>query len=394
MKNLIRPCPICDCCCGTPLHQVAFELPKEHPLAGGYEVVACLNCGFCFADIQAEQSDYDRYYTTLSKYADAKNSSGAGTSAWDQSRLTSLAETIATFDSDRSHRILDVGCASGGLLHALQQSGFRDLCGMDPSQGCVENTRRADVPAFQGSLFQLPSDLGKFDGIVLSHVLEHIRDLRPALQVVTTLLNSKGWVYIEVPDAMRYMDFTFAPYQDFNTEHINHFSLASLHNLLSLGQFATASSGLKEILSAPNKSYPAIFTFARPQPIPHTTRHDDNLRKALLEYVQVSEHLMARIQARIENFVGDGRHPIAIWGTGQLTMKLLVESALQRANIVAFIDSNPMHRGTLLFNRPVTAPENFSHTSATILIGSLIMTDSIIGDIKRLGLPNPVFTLK
>jgi len=36
--------------------------------------------------------------------------------------------------------------------------------------------------------------------------------------------DGKQIVYIEVPDAARYIDFLYSPFQDFNTEHINHLS--------------------------------------------------------------------------------------------------------------------------------------------------------------------------
>ena len=37
------------------------------------------------------------------------------------------------------------------------------------------------------------------------------------------LLKTNGVLYIEVPDATAYVEFLYSPFQDFNTEHINHF---------------------------------------------------------------------------------------------------------------------------------------------------------------------------
>ena len=51
-----------------------------------------------------------------------------------------------------------------------------------------------------------------------------------AIANLRALLQEGGLLYVEVPDARRYAEQVNAPSQDFNCEHINHFSLQCLHN--------------------------------------------------------------------------------------------------------------------------------------------------------------------
>ena len=62
--------------------------------------------------------------------------------------------------------------------------------------------------------------------------MEHVRDVKPALASLERFMTGRALIYVEVPDASRYAAFAWSPFQDFNSEHINHFSLASLDNLL------------------------------------------------------------------------------------------------------------------------------------------------------------------
>ena len=91
---------------------------------------------------------------------------------------------------------------------------------------------RHGVDAVAGSFLDDDLGLGAFDLVVLSHVLEHVADLGGAASALSRLVAPDGMVYVEVPDAAHYCDHLVAPFHDFNTEHINHFSLTLLDALL------------------------------------------------------------------------------------------------------------------------------------------------------------------
>lgn len=392
-KRLDRECPVCCCPSGRVLHTQRFILSDGHPLPSQTDYVACDGCGFCFSDTRAPQVTYDAYYADMSKYADSTTSTGAGLSPWDASRLEQMADQVAGFAPDRASRLLDIGCANGGIFPALQRAGYSDACGMDPSPACVAQARKVTTGlVWEGTLSGLPKDLGRFDGILLSHVMEHVRDLRQAMEVLRGHLNPGGWIYMEVPDASRYQDFLVSPFQDFNTEHINHFSSAGLANLCRASGFDPESGGEKDICSAKDVPYPAVFWFSRVADDRQAVVKDELLPSRIRSYVRASEQLMQKIDGRIRKTLA--RHQdLIVWGTGQLTMKLLTDTCLSDAKILDFVDGNPVNQGRTLCGKRVVGGTELTSSATPILVCSLVNSAAITSTIRKLGLTNPVVTL-
>jgi SAM-dependent methyltransferase len=302
---------------------------------------------------------------------------------------------VADFLQNPLARVLDIGCAHGGLLKALDEIGYHNLRGLDPSPACVENTRALGIEAQVGSLFQSFAG-GEFNCVILSHTLEHVQELAQAMDFVKSALrkNPAGVLYAEVPDAARYQDFIFAPFQDFNTEHINHFSLASLGNLMRASDFTVIRDGAKLIESSPNMPYPAIYVFARYTPEAHEPLVTDTLlRERIQNYIAISRRELDGMEKRLQAALA--AHPrVIVWGTGQLAMKLLAETSLDQANIAVFVDSNPINQGKTLRDVPIVAPEAIRGLPEPIIITSTLHQHSIADQIRRMGLPNLLVFLR
>jgi 2-polyprenyl-3-methyl-5-hydroxy-6-metoxy-1,4-benzoquinol methylase len=387
-----RPCPICDHRHVDPLHEQRFVLPDGHPLAGGYAVVCCASCGAVFADTAVSQAAYDAYYAELSKYEDTTTTTGAGETPWDAQRLRDTAADIAAHLPSTA-RVVDLGCANGGLLRELKAIGFTDVAGLDPSPACVRITREAaGVQVEEGSLFAVPESLRGADAYLLTHVLEHIEDVDAAIASMADALAPGGVLYVETPDASRYRDFIDAPFQDFNTEHINHFSPVALRNAMARNGLVPVAEGTKVFDSAPRSPYPALFGFFRKGDAGPVER-DDALRPAIETYIDRSRALLDAFDAQLRAVLADGGR-VAVWGTGQLTMKLLAETALGTAPIAAFVDGNPMNHGRRLHGAEVLAPEALSSLDVPIVVGSTIHQDEIVDRIRgELGLDNELVLL-
>ena len=398
-KKSIRKCPICGEEDVEILHKQDFVLPEGHPLSKGYDVVCCDRCGFVYADTTVSQQDYDIFYSRLSKYEDKKTGTGGGDSPWDAARLKKTAECIAEFLPDKNARILDIGCANGGLLGCLRELGYHNLCGLDPSPICVETTKQNyGIEAYAGSLSNLPQNLGVFDVVILSHVLEHIQDLKFSANLISQLIQTSGYLYVEVPNALEYVNHVSAPFQDFNTEHINHFSHLHLVNLFSQFGFIDQLVAEKVFDIAPEISYPAIYIFCQKQE-PNSSKFvinlDEILKQQILLYIESSKKIMndfdKKLQSILENSVD-----VIVWGTGQLAMKLLAETSLAKANIVAFVDGNPINQGNIIAGVAVLAPHQIQARAMRqpIVITSTISQDAICNVIKTMNLPNSVILLK
>lgn len=388
-----RPCPICRGLLVDTLHEQRFILPAGHPLAAGYDVVACVNCGFVYADTSVTQAEYDKFYSEHSKYEDAKTGTGGVENPYDWKRQQETAAQIVDMLPSLAARILDVGCANGGMLKALQELGCQNLCGIDPSPVCVNNTRNLGIEAHQGSLF-LPFEDHAYDCLILSHTLEHVQDLHGASAWMKKRLKPGGIVYIETPSAGRYKDFLYAPFQDFNTEHINHFSLLCLKNLMNLNDFQFLSGAEKKLTTGADMYYPAVFGFWKLSSDHQKTdiQKDAELRNYLEEYIHESQKIMRDIDKRIFERL-TGSPSVVVWGVGQLTMKLLVETSLATADILAFVDNNPINHGKLILGRPILLPRELQDWNAPILVATLLHHHSIAEQIRGMGLKNEIIFL-
>lgn len=78
IKELNRLCPICNNKQGEILHTQKFLLDNNNPLPSEYDVVCCTQCGFVYADVDASQENYNKYYENFSKYESTEVSSGGG----------------------------------------------------------------------------------------------------------------------------------------------------------------------------------------------------------------------------------------------------------------------------------------------------------------------------
>lgn len=393
IRNALRQCPICTGQQVEALHHQRFIVPEAYPLPDSYDVVCCDNCGFVYADSAATQQDYDAFYEAWSIYDHPQTAAGGGATPQDRDRLATTIEILGHWLPNRDLRMVDIGCATGGLLQALAQAGYSRLVGIDPSLHCVKETREKIGEAHQASIMDLPAaNLGRFDCVLLSHVLEHVHDVRSAVVNLPQILKDGGVAYVELPDAARYADYVYAPFQDFNTEHINHFSLRSLDNLMGSVGFEPLGGGIRVQPASSSTFAPAFYGFYRLTGRQGGLFKDTNLRPAILRYIEISSELMSRIDDRIAEALRTSRE-LVVWGTGQLTLKLLAESRLASARVTAFADSNPVNQGRRLCGVPIVAPAEIRAYSQPVLIATLLHQNSILSDMKKLGLTNPAILL-
>ncbi|QMU28964.1 class I SAM-dependent methyltransferase [Adhaeribacter radiodurans] len=387
--ELKRPCPVCQSQTGNFLYHQDFILFDGHPLSQGYDLVYCDNCYFTFADTTVTQADYDEYYTNLSRYQDNKTSTGGGENALDAKRLDDTVADIVKKLTSKNARILDIGCANGGLLKRFKDLGYTNLVGIDPSPVCAENTKKlTGLEAHAASLFHIPAHLGTFDVIIVSHVLEHLFDLYQAIEGFYAILNEGGIVYAECPDAGNYYKVIHAPFQEINTEHINHFSTTSFFNLFSIHNFTKLADGKRSFLIPSGLPYTAVYGFYQKsaENTSNEITKDYATVEAIQSYIQKSSLILTRINEKIEE-LNSRQKEIFVWGTGQLTMKLLANTALRNANIKAFIDSSPVNAGRHLNNRPILHPTkvaDFISKDDVILITSTIYEEAIQNDISTI----------
>jgi len=378
-----RACAVCGSKQSTPLYQQAFsEISLGGSLLSGYDVVACEHCGFCFANGIPEQAHFDAYYRDMSKYEKTERSGQE--SPYEQARFQLMAAVILKKLGSQSTRIFEVGCANGELLALLKKAGYENVSGIDPSPKSAELAQELyGITVSADTLSSMNKNHASFDFIILAGVLEHVRDLNSALQLLRKLLSSDGYLFITVPDASRYIEGEDAPFQEFSVEHINFFGTDSLVNLLQVNGFEKTSIQQDMIESNYRTTTPVIHGLFKNNPTISSSPFTRDMRTEieLKSYIDQSARGNIQIQHNIDGLINTDE-PIIVWGTGAHTLRLLATSRLGEAKIKAFVDSNPRYQGKSLNNVPIISPQALKDMTETILISSRVYQEEIAHQIR------------
>ena len=388
---------------GRVLHTQLFASLDELGAEDVVDVVACDRCGFVFSDIPTSQVELDRTYEEHSKYADTALFGKDADDTDDQLEMP----PEPPWDLERLQRDCRVARRAARCRCPPARRGMRDRLAprLPPRPGLGEPRGPRPVSdrhghgaasAWRGSrgrarsLHRRPA-FGPFDVVVLSHVLEHLADVRAAVASMRDLTVPGGAVYIEVPDAEHYADHLVAPFQDFNTEHINHFSLGLLERFMATQGFETITSGHKIVMCSAVDTYPTIYGLWRRVEVADGAEpdlaNDDALDAGVSRYIEASSACCTRIDAHLTAEIG-AADSVIVWGAGQLAMKFL------RATVLARVPWSPSstarRRSTACTSAacPSCAPEKIVGSTEPIIVTSVHLDTSIVRTCNDLGLTN------
>jgi 2-polyprenyl-3-methyl-5-hydroxy-6-metoxy-1,4-benzoquinol methylase len=385
----IRACPICHQHQAQWLHTLKFCKLNTEPAFSQYHLVSCLTCQCIYADVEQDQHDFDQYYQDESHYEDQTVSSG-GDSPQDIKRFEQVAARLLPYKQE-SQKILDIGCANGGLLSILKKAGFTSLAGLDPSKHCVTHVSAQGLTAYHGSLFDLADLNQTFDLVILSHVLEHVRDAGLAIDMIQAHLNPEGLLYIEVPDAGRYDAFYKSPFYYFDQEHINHFDSPSLSTLLERHGMETKTMGTDTILVGTTELYPVLYGLFQKNPNKKAPMAFSKQPSLAFNSIQKSLQDSTKANAfKILETLCDKKTPIWVWGAGQFTQRLLAQTPLGSCILEGFVDNNKSKQGKRLVGKPIISPAELSeqiHPNATLIIATVLHQQAVYDQLQTLNLP-------
>lgn len=368
---MTRLCPICDSLNRETLH----SYQTTH--AGVQHIFACV-CGMVYASIP-----YVIDYAHNGIY-EAQGALGSGVSKFDKQRLCQLADQALLLSrKSKNAAVLDVGCAQGGLLDAFKEKGVNNVVGMDPSIFCVLACQQKGHKAFCDDLLTLQdcNTIGdKYDLVIMSHVLEHIPDVKKAIRNVKKLLKPDGVLYIEVPDALRY-NGSMMPFFDFNSEHINHFNPSILEKFLRDSGMDIITGNRKNITLNDGSVVSAYAVTAQRKV---STWH-------MMQFIRSSQQSLAEANEYLEKELADSKQCI-IWGAGEYLAHVLALPVFKEVEIVQIVDRNPGLQGKKVRNVVVEAPEKIK-PDIPIVIAALVARDSIQLQAQCMELKNKVIPL-
>ncbi len=390
-----RKCAVCGNDNSRLLYSQKFSSYSDSGLLKGYDIVACQSCGFCFADNVPDQKVFDVYYKEMSKY-EAENRDSKPTK-YDLAKFDVIAATIESNLQDKKTHILEIGCANGHLLSLLKKRGFINILGADPSPACAKSAYDMyGIQVLTNTLSDIKVEKHSIDFLILSGVMEHIRDLDSVMIKLNKMLSPEGGIYIAVPDASRYAYGEDAPFQEFSTEHINFFGPISLTNLMH--KYGFSQMHLEQISVEPgyNTKVPIISSIYKKYSgikAYNESVFDTDTERGLVSYISKSNLMDDSIHKSINKIVDSGKS-VVVWGAGALTLRLLAISRLSEAKITAFVDSNPHYQGKELNGVTIIAPVDLKKYDEAILIATRAYQEEIVEIINNeLNLRNELITL-
>ena len=126
-------------------------------------------------------------------------------------RKTEINKVCNYLKDKKNIKILDYGCNSGYLLNIINNT-YPDnfnLSGADINTYALKHTRKKYKNFHFYDLNEGGINNKKFDVIILSHVLEHIKNIPPFLKNLKKLLKSNGTLIILIPQERIRGDSTF-----------------------------------------------------------------------------------------------------------------------------------------------------------------------------------------
>ena len=153
--------------------------------------------------------------------------------AWRADKGQHLANVIAS-RLPVGASIVDIGCGGGGLVNEMHGQGYR-MIGVERDASTVSR-KSADIEVLEGTAERLPSTLllRSYDGVVFSHVIEHLVSPAAAIRSAASLLKPGGLMFVEVPNnESKLAKQSGATWEHLDApRHINFFCERSMHELM------------------------------------------------------------------------------------------------------------------------------------------------------------------
>ncbi len=162
------------------------------------ETVICRRCGLMYLNPRWTEQSYQKFYE-----ADYRTLAGEEDDIPFEMMLRQRVHgaEIHQFCAPyiRGKRVLDIGCAAGGVLSAFALAGDYKVCGVEPSQRHVEFVRsQLGYEVHEGLFGEMPLPRESFDLVILTQTLNHMLDPRGAMAAIRDLLTPGGMFFVEV----------------------------------------------------------------------------------------------------------------------------------------------------------------------------------------------------
>jgi SAM-dependent methyltransferase len=350
-------CNVCDSALGEPIYTGSSEqsLTSLCELrAGRTRVWACEHCGHLRGEVLP---DIGAYYGTAYRISlDHKDEDqiyevrGDTVVFRNEHQLSTLLEKVIL---PPAAKLLDYGCAKAAVPgRLLQQRADVQVHLFDVSDMYAAHWD-ALVPADRVAVHHTPPHWqGRFEVITSFFALEHIPSPNETVKQIAAMLREDGVFYGIVPD-------TFGNAADFVViDHVNHFTVPSLHRMLTAAGFAHIA-----IDAAAHRG--ALVFVARRQ---GALQNPPDVAATIARAVDLAgfwDGFSRRILA-VELAHHDSA--AAIYGSG-FYGAYIANTLRQPDKVQCFLDRNPYQQTKTLFGKPILAPEQLPESVRVLYAG-------------------------
>ena len=200
-------------------HDLRYKTP------GRFSVTRCLRCHLVFVSPRPTVLEIEKHYPSITR----EHLSVAAPNLF---ALEQAKKVIARHSEQGT--ILDVGCAAGYFLSAMQERGWK-VYGVEPDDAASKTALTVPGSIVKQGILEA-SDFSelKFDAITFWSSLEHLHDPSATLEIVRQRLKPEGFLYLGVPnfDSLERRLFRAKWFHLDVPRHLYHFTTATLKAML------------------------------------------------------------------------------------------------------------------------------------------------------------------
>jgi 2-polyprenyl-3-methyl-5-hydroxy-6-metoxy-1,4-benzoquinol methylase len=199
MKNNIQVlCPLCA-------SDKSFDLTKLFS-SKDMPVCICKKCSLVYLNPRHSNEWYESYYKNSSLRVD-DNNRRKEIALYEEKQYQIKGKSVLNFISSNCNieidrmSVLEVGCTSGGILRYFKDSGAASVAGVDPESEYVDYGKNlSGINIYNGFLDEFyKNNKDKYNVIIMRHVVEHLFDPLTNLELVNSLLDEDGVLFVETP---------------------------------------------------------------------------------------------------------------------------------------------------------------------------------------------------
>lgn len=223
-----------------------------------YHIRRCTTCGLLFLEDKPPVSDVPKLYSDRYYTVNPQSPLYLRGLIYRMKLKGDLKRVVGLVKSYRCASILECGCGNIQKLIGLRKIFCRErlrLVGIDLllTRDAREAARQYDIELYEGDVSILDSyhNIGQFDLILMSQILEHLYQPAESLSVIKKHMNVKAKILIETPSPSG-LDFIFFRRRFWGGYHIpRHFYIFSQSSLVSLLEKLGFRAVKKGFMSSP-----------------------------------------------------------------------------------------------------------------------------------------------